>query len=124
MIDARHGARRIGLPVACRDLVGDVQDRQARVRENPHRPSGRSRPACGTRPPVGGRGLAAPATGRPDHQDPVFGMLAQGSATGSASPAWSSSIEMPSGVFTKAMRPSRGGRLMTTPCFCSAAQVA
>ena len=33
----------------------------------------------------------------------------------SAAPAWSSSIEMLSGVRTNAMCPSRGGRLMVTP---------
>jgi hypothetical protein len=42
-------------------------------------------------------------------------MLVQGSAGGSASSACSSSMEMPSGVRTKAMRPSRGGRLIVTP---------
>ena len=56
------------------------------------------------------------------YQLPVFGMLAQGSATGSASPFCSSSIEIPSGVWMKAMRPSRGGRLMVMPCFCRLAQ--
>jgi len=44
-----------------------------------------------------------------------FGIDAQGSAGSSASPFWSSSIEMLSGVRTKAMRPSRGGRLIVTP---------
>ncbi len=57
------------------------------------------------------------------YQVPMFGALAQGSATGRASPSCSSSTEMPSGVFTKAIFPSRGGRLMVTPCFCRAAQV-
>ena len=46
-------------------------------------------------------------------------MLAQGSAGGSAPPICSSSIEIPSGDFTKAMRPSRGGRLMVTPALWS-----
>ena len=39
----------------------------------------------------------------------------QGSAGASASPSWSSSIEMPSGDRMNAMRPSRGGLLMVTP---------
>ena len=43
------------------------------------------------------------------YQGPMLGMLVQGSAAGSALPACSSSIEMPSGVRMKAMRPSRGG---------------
>jgi NhaB family Na+:H+ antiporter len=42
-------------------------------------------------------------------------MEAQGSRGGSAPPRCSSSIEMPSGERTKAMRPSRGGRLIVTP---------
>ena len=37
------------------------------------------------------------------HQLPVFAIEAQGSAFGFASPFCSSSIEMPSGLFTKAM---------------------
>ena len=44
---------------------------------------------------------------------------AQGSAGASAAPFWISSIEIASGVRMKAIRPSRGGRLMTTPAFCS-----
>ena len=53
------------------------------------------------------------------HHDPVFSIDAHGSCAGSASPSCNSSIEMPSGDFTKAMRPSRGGRLITTPASCS-----
>ncbi len=49
------------------------------------------------------------------YQLPVLAIEAQGSACGRASPFWISSIEMPSGERTKAMWPSRGGRLMTTP---------
>ena len=49
------------------------------------------------------------------HQCPVFSMLAQGSAGALASPACRSSMDMLSGERTKAMRPSRGGRLMVTP---------
>ena len=57
-----------------------------------------------------------------DYHVPVFGMLAQGSATGSGLPFCSSSIEIPSGVLMKAMFPSRGGRLMVMPFFCRSAQ--
>ena len=57
-----------------------------------------------------GRGLAADP-----HHAPTFGIDTHGSAGVSAGPAWSSSMEMPSGERTKAIRPSRGGRLMTTP---------
>ena len=42
--------------------------------------------------------------------------VVQGSAGVSAAPFCSSSIEMLSGERTNAMRPSRGGRLMVTPC--------
>ena len=53
------------------------------------------------------------------HHSPTFGIEAQGSRAGSALPAWSSSMEMPSGERTKAMCPSRGGRLMVTPASIS-----
>ena len=59
----------------------------------------------------------------PLYQEPVLAMLVQGSAGGSASPACNSSIEMLSGVRTKAMRPSRGGRLIVTPRAIKALQV-
>src|SRR4051812_5981010 len=57
------------------------------------------------------------------YHGPVLGMLVQGSAGGSGSPACNSSMEMPSGVRTKAMRPSRGGRLIVTPWAMKALQV-
>ena len=71
--------------------------------------------------------LTLPDSGRPEdqcvtHQTPMFGAETHGSASGSASPFCSSSIEMLSGVRMKAMRPSRGGRLIVTPAFCSLAQ--
>jgi len=53
---------------------------------------------------------------------PVLGMDAQGSAAGRDAPFCKSSIEMPLGLLIKAMRPSRGGRLMTTPAFCNFSQ--
>lgn len=56
------------------------------------------------------------------YQVPVLAIDAQGSAGALASPFWSSSMEMPSGDFTKAMRPSRGGRLMVTPLAIRSAQ--
>ncbi len=51
----------------------------------------------------------------PNKAAPVFGIELHGSAGASAPPRWSSSIECPSGDFTKAMRPSRGGRFTVTP---------
>ena len=57
------------------------------------------------------------------HQCPAFGIDAQGSATGRLPPFCSSSTEMPSGVRTNAIRPSRGGRLMVTPPSISRRQV-
>ena len=50
------------------------------------------------------------------HHVPTFGIDAHGSAGASAPLACSNSTEMPSGERTNAMRPSRGGRLMVTPC--------
>src|SRR5262245_49166345 len=56
------------------------------------------------------------------HHVPMFGMLFHGSAGGSAPSLLRSSIEIPSGDLTKAMRPSRGGRLMVTPWSINLAQ--
>ena len=58
------------------------------------------------------------------YQEPVFGMDFHGSAGASALPFCSSSMEMLSGERTKAMRPSRGGRRMVTPCSARRWQVA
>ena len=55
------------------------------------------------------------------HHVPVLGIDAHGSAGGSASPFCSSSMEIRSGLRTKAMRPSRGGRLMVMPMSCRCA---
>jgi len=85
-------------------------------------PGGRQPPAVagsGGCPKPFGRSHASP----PPHQCPVLPMLAQGSAGASRSPICSSSIDTLSGLRTKAMCPSRGGRLITTPAACSLAQV-
>ena len=58
------------------------------------------------------------------YQWPVFGIEDHGSAGGFGSPFCNSSIECRSGDRTKAMLPSRGGRLMVTPIFISRSQVA
>ena len=71
-------------------------------------------PAAARRPPM--------ARCRPAHQWPVFSMLFHGSAGASGVPACRSSIETLSGLRTKAMCPSRGGRLMVTPACCSVSQ--
>jgi hypothetical protein len=57
------------------------------------------------------------------YHEPVLAMLVQGSVGASASPACSSSMEMPSRVRIKAMRQSRGGRLIVTPRAIKALQV-
>ena len=54
---------------------------------------------------------------------PVLAIEAQGSSRGSASPFCRISMEMLSGERTKAMRPSRGGRLIVTPPSCRRRQV-
>ena len=54
---------------------------------------------------------------------PVFGIEVQGSRGGSGVPFCSNSMECLSGERTKAMLPSRGGRLMVTPLFMSRSQV-
>jgi hypothetical protein len=58
------------------------------------------------------------------YQCPVFGIELHGSAGALASPFCNSSIECRSGERTKAIEPSRGGRLMVTPIFIKLAQVA
>jgi hypothetical protein len=58
------------------------------------------------------------------YQWPVFGIELHGSAGGLGSPFCNNSIECRSGERTKAMLPSRGGRLMVIPCFISLSQVA
>jgi hypothetical protein len=58
------------------------------------------------------------------YHDPVLAIEVQGSCGGFASPFCRSSIEMPSGERMKAMRPSRGGRLMVTPLSMSLRHVA
>src|SRR3546814_19676318 len=64
---------------------------------------------------LGGGVSKGEAGSRSAYQLPVFCIDAQGSFGGSDSPFCSSSMEMPSGERTKAMWPSRGGRLMMTP---------
>ena len=58
------------------------------------------------------------------YQCPVFGIDDHGSAGALGSPFCNSSIECRSGERTKAMLPSRGGRLMVMPIFISLSQVA
>ena len=48
----------------------------------------------------------------------------QGSRGSNASPFCNSSTEIPSGEITNAMRPSRGGRLITIPAFSNASHLA
>src|SRR5665647_2403537 len=68
--------------------------------------------------------FAAIGKGRCDYHFPVLGMDFHGSCAGRASPFCKSSMECLSGERTKAMTPSRGGRLMVTPAFISLSQVA
>ncbi len=66
---------------------------------------------------------AQPATGLA-HHFPVFGIEIHGSFGGNGEPFCRSSIECLSGERTKAMLPSRGGRLIVTPAFISLSQSA
>jgi hypothetical protein len=50
------------------------------------------------------------------YQVPTLGIEIQGSAGSSHFTFCRSSIEIPSGDFTKAIQPSRGGRTMVIPC--------
>ena len=99
-----------------------------RVRRRKRLPSRRRRADHTIRRPFGATGrqaLPGVAAGRDTfflqrvkrapHQWPVLPIDAQGSSGARAPPFCNSSIEMLSGERTKAMRPSRGGRLMVTP---------
>ena len=55
---------------------------------------------------------------------PVFGIDFHGSCGGLAAPFCRISMECLSGERTKAMTPSRGGRLIATPAFMSRSHVA
>jgi hypothetical protein len=68
---------------------------------------------------------AAPGKrGLPCHHFPLLGIETQGSLGGSGLPFCRISMECLSGERTKAMLPSRGGRLMVTPPFISFSQTA
>ena len=54
-----------------------------------------------------------------NHQLPVFSILAQGSSGFKASPFCKSSTLIPSGDFTNAIRPSRGGLKIVMPFSCN-----
>ena len=58
------------------------------------------------------------------YQTPTFGIDFHGSAGACAGPFWRSSTEILSGERMKAIFPSRGGRLMTTPWSARCWQVA
>ena len=58
------------------------------------------------------------------HHFPLFGIETQGSLGGNGEPFCKISIECLSGERTKAMLPSRGGRLMVTPAFINFSQAA
>ena len=79
------------------------------------RPGHRRYARGGTRRPARSQGLRRRTAGRisarATHHSPVLGMEAQGSR-GGRRPSCSSSTEIRSGERTKAMWPSRGGRLM------------
>ena len=74
------------------------------------------RPDRGPRPSAAVRRSALPV--------PVLGIDMPRFFGGNASPCCSNSIEIRSGERTKAMWPSRGGRLMVKPIACRCAQVA
>ena len=73
---------------------------------------------------VGYKGLRRQRQANDGYHLPVFGIDFQGSFGGFAAPFCNSSMECWSGERTKAITPSRGGRLMVTPAFMSRSQVA
>ncbi len=107
----RHGGHRV-LDFAARRVVRDPDGAGSRVSRifPPALPQSRQR---------GGRLAAADLT-----TPRYWPSTPRARRARSASPFCSNSIEIASGVRMNAMRPSRGGRLMTTPAFCSLSQVA
>ena len=103
--------QRRGQPHALQIILHLVHGRGHIQRQNQRQPTG---------PGPGGQRRQSQKTDRGEkpYQWPVFSMLAHGSAGSSASPSCNSSTEILSGLRTKAMRPSRGGRLMVTPLSC------
>jgi hypothetical protein len=76
---------------------------------------------------VGGATIAsrgARAQSPLSHHFPLFGIETQGSLGGNGEPFCKISIECLSGERTKAILPSRGGRLIVTPAFISFSQSA
>ena len=69
--------------------------------------------------------MAFAASGKrmPGYHFPVFPIDFHGSCGGLGEPFCSNSIECLSGERTKAMTPSRGGRLMVTPAYIRRSQV-
>src|SRR5262249_30098664 len=74
--------------------------------------------------PRPGLDLVAVSPSFRNHHFPVFGIDFHGSWGGSGAPFCRSSTDCRSGERTKAITPSRGGRLMVTPAFISRSQVA
>jgi len=89
-----------------------------------HTPSPNTGTNRGRRQPGQGADVGPAPRCRSPYQCPWLGMLTQGSAGAFASPFCNSSIDTLSGERTKAIRPSRGGRLISTPFACRCAQVA
>ena len=68
--------------------------------------------------------ISASSKSDPSHQWPVLGIEVHGSLGGSGAPFCNNSMDCLSGERTNAITPSRGGRLMVTPCARSRSQVA
>ncbi len=101
---------------SCRALHAANREPEHRldaVREQVSNVAARGQGKLRTSPAIKGGGQIWPP--QDIYQLPILGADAQGSATGRFSPFCRSSIEIPSGERTKAIRPSRGGRLMVIP---------
>ena len=106
------------------DLGADLVGREQRAGQRAERSAGHRRNAQRDSAGTGhrrlddrmiGAGQIEPAAVGPAYHSPLFGIDDHGSAGARAAPFCSSSTEMLSGVRTKAIRPSRGGRLIVTP---------
>src|SRR4029079_12914342 len=86
--------------------------------DRPEGAAGPNEQSCG-----GYKGLRRQRQANAGYHFPVFPIDFHGSCGGLGEPLCSNSIECLSGERTKAMTPSRGGRLMVTPAFIRRSQV-
>ena len=115
----------IGAPYGIRTRVTAVKGRCPRPLDEGRIAIDRPEASCrAERAKFGGyKGVRRQRQANAGYHFPVFPIDFHGSCGGFGEPFCNNSIECLSGERTKAMTPSRGGRLMMTPAFMSRSQV-